>query len=564
VVRHLPLVREAIERLGIHRIVDQLLPIDTQRMRVSDADCLTLMITNLLHGRVALYRMDRWLGSTDVGVVLGEDCPADAFGDARLGSTLDRIFAYGADDILSEVATAWLQSDHSPDAYSVHADTTSVRLYGAYEVEADPEAPTPAHGHSKDHRPDLKQLIYGLNLQGAVGIPLCFSFLDGNTPDSLANRFHLDRLAGILPPQDEVTFVMDCKLFDPRSLGHVYDAAFHFVTLMPRSYALRSELVEWAVAQQGEFPELARAPGRTRSHQDRVYRGISTIRPFTIDGPDTGKQVVDMRFLVVESSQLAAAFEAGLEDKLLRDRERASKAVAKLSKRVFTCSQDATDAMNRLKKPAYHRITTAVVEETQTLKRTRPGRPRKGEMAPTRTVYRVVLQDIAVDQDKVDKARLHARFFVLATDHTDSAQWPDDKILAEYRHQYTVEGHTGFRWLKGPAAVAPMFLKKPERIAALGLIFVLALMVRNYIQWRLRSQLQINNETLPNMNNQHNQRPTTESAFRLFQHIVVILVEVGGKIVQRLLQGIDEHVLHVLDLLDMPLSIYTQPRRKPG
>ena len=54
-------------------------------------------------------------------------------------------------------------------------------------------------------------------------------------------------------------------------------------------------------------------------------------------------------------------------------------------------------------------------------------------------------------------------------------------------HQGVVEGNTGFRWLKGPAAVAPMFLKTPTRMRALGLVMVLALMVRNLWQYRMRA-----------------------------------------------------------------------------
>jgi len=56
VLRHLPLVRHTIDHLGIHRTIDRLLPKDG-RMDVSDAECVDLMIINILHGRVALYKM---------------------------------------------------------------------------------------------------------------------------------------------------------------------------------------------------------------------------------------------------------------------------------------------------------------------------------------------------------------------------------------------------------------------------------------------------------------------------------------------------------------------------
>jgi len=565
VLRHLPLVGHTIDRLGISDVIDRLLPKDG-RMAVSDAQCVRLMILNILHGRVALYKMGDWLAGTDVDVVLGEGCSPDAFYDDRLAGTLDRLFGLGIDNVLSEVVQGYLRSEEAPAEYSVHTDTTTIKFFGAYERELEPDEPKPTWGHSKDHRPDLEQLVYGLSLHGAVGIPLCVSMLDGNATDQTANRWHIDELAGLLPPEDQVTLVADCKLFDPLTVGTILDAAFHFVTLVPRSYKLREELVDHVMAEGLELPELARAKGRTKKDPDRIYRGVSFIRPFTIHDPDAGlPKEIDLRFLVVESSALAAKFEAALDGRLERDRQKCERAMKKLGKREFECEHDAAAAFeSTINKPRLHRLTDEIISEVKTLPRKRRGRPPKGEEAPTRTVYRVVLHSMEVDQEAVQHARRHARFFVLASDHLDGEPWPDTRILSEYRHQKIIEGHSGFRWLKGPAAVAPMFLKTPRRIAALGLVFVLALMVRNYIQWTLRSRLAEEDETLPNMNKQPTQTPTTESAFWLFAHVAVVLVIDSGIVVRRMLDGLTDHGRKVLRLLDIPEAVFTTPRRNPG
>src|SRR5699024_2668400 len=83
----------------------------------------------------------------------------------------------------------------------------------------------------------------------------------------------------------------------------------------------------------------------------------------------------------------------------------------------------------------------------------------KGEEAPTKEVFDLVLTEVVRDEAAIDKARFHARHFVLATDHLDRATWSDERILQEYRHQHMIEGHTGFRWLKGVAEVAPILLE---------------------------------------------------------------------------------------------------------
>jgi len=129
VLRHLPLLREMIGRLGIRDEVHKALPPDP-RNRVVDADCVVLMIENILHGRVALYGMNDWLEATDIDVILGEGCPADAFTDDRLAATLDHIYACGVDDLLSAVVRGYLQQNPSP-ARTAFTPTQPRRSCGA-------------------------------------------------------------------------------------------------------------------------------------------------------------------------------------------------------------------------------------------------------------------------------------------------------------------------------------------------------------------------------------------------------------------------------------------------
>ncbi len=562
VLRHLPLVRQAIHSIGIDTVLAAELPRDP-RNRVLDVGCVVLMIENVLHGRVALYNMNDWLEGMDVDIVLGEDCPPSAFTDDRLAATLDHIYDYGTDDLLSAVVRNYFEQRPGPDSYSVHTDTTTLMLWGDYDQAAAMGGPVPRRGHSKDHRPDLKQLVYGLSLHGAVGIPLCVSVLDGNSSDHAANRFHIDELAGLLPPKDEVTMVADCKLCDPTTLGRVLDADFHFVTLVPRTYKLRADLVEEVMDSEVPLPELAREPGRTKKDPDRVYSGVSFVRPFDVLDPESGeKQKIPLRFLVVESSELARRFENSLTDKLKAGRKRFEKGARKLAARKFRCEPDARIAIERFRKgKTLHTATFDVEEVTKTLPRPRRGRPKAGEVAPTEIFWRVTWTDLVVDEDAVETAREHARYFVLVTDHVDDPDWDDERILAEYRHQHVIEGHTGFRWLKGPAAVAPMFLKTPSRIAALGLVFVLALMVRNWLQWEVRRRLADEGQTLPNMNKQPTAKPTTENIFHYFNNVTVVLVQRGGKTVERHISGLNDAACRALEILGFDQTIFTTPRK---
>ncbi|MGI6083723.1 MAG: hypothetical protein ACOYEP_12740 [Limnochordia bacterium] len=77
---------------------------------------------------------------------------------------------------------------------SVHADTTTLSLAGRYEptdsdlafLEENPDRSllNITYGHSKDKRPDLKQVSYGLVVT-SEGMPVLGNVNDGNLSDKV-------------------------------------------------------------------------------------------------------------------------------------------------------------------------------------------------------------------------------------------------------------------------------------------------------------------------------------------------------------------------------------------
>jgi transposase len=561
-VAHLPVIRAIVDELQIRDVLDDVLPLDV-RGRVSDGDCVTAMILNILEGRVALYSMEQWLARTDTRVLLGADCPAEAFNDARLAACLDHLHEAGTDDILTRVVTRYLRREDAPSEYTVHGDTTSIQLSGAYEGAG---FPRPARGYSKDHRPDLLQLVFGMTLHGATGIPLTSAMFSGNTTDPIANRVHLDQLADLLPEEDDITVVGDCKLVDAQTLGQLLLHRFHFVSLLPATFNRREELVN-SVRAMGPMPEIGHTKGRTKAEPDRVYRGKSFDHPYVVglDSPgDNRTREVQLRYLVVESTQLAEQEEAALDRRLERERTKFAEALGEAARRTYACVADAELARERLtRKLEYHTAHVDVVSETVTLPRGKRGRPPAGEPAPTAEVFRLVeAKPLEPITEAIETLRFHARHFVLVTDHLDREKWPDARILAEYRHQHVIEGHTGFRWLKTVAQVAPVFLHTPERIAALGLVFVLALMVRNYLQFTLRRRLVETGETVPDRLGKPYQKPTTETALIPFATVTVNRIFLGDQLAKLQVTGLDKHAYTVLRMLRIDESVFFTSRTR--
>lgn len=259
-----------------------------------------------------------------------------------------------------------------------------------------------------------------------MGVPLCTSVLDGYAPDQAANRFHIDQLAGLLPPQHEVTFVADAKLCDAATLGRVLDAAFHFVTLVPRSFSARHDLVERVRREGQDLPVIGAAHRRLESDVERLYRGTSFTLPFEVADPETGmRREQPMRLLVVASPGLEEREEGVIRTNVDKEHERLVSRGTRLAKKLFSCEADAVAAATaEVGQLRFHDVDVRVSREEMVVKRERRGRPRIGETTPTREVWRVAFADIRVNDELVEIARFHGRHFVLVTDHLDGETWP--------------------------------------------------------------------------------------------------------------------------------------------
>ena len=82
----------------------------------------------------------------------------------------------------------------------------------------------------------------------------------------------------------------------------------------------------------------------------------------------------------------------------------------------------------------------------------------------------------------------------------------DVEILQAYQEQHiTVE--PGFRWIKNPAAISPVWLEKPERIAALAMLTVVGLLVYAVIQRQVRFYLRDHHHKSPGIRGQRPRLP---------------------------------------------------------
>ena len=233
---------------------------------------------------------------------------------------------------------------------------------------------------------------------------------------------------------------------------------------------------------------------------------------------------VRQRWLLVESQERARMEEASLRQRIVRAEGEARKVLGQLTARTFACEADARRALSEAsgRLPLHRLVYLGVQEERQW---ERVGRPRKGER-PLAVVYRLRAR-LEVDQEKLERARRGLGRFLLATNVLDREGLPPQEVLRRYKDQArTVE--RGFRFLKDPLFFAEStFLKRPERVMALGMVMALALLVYALGEWALRRRLWEAGSSLPDQKGRPTAKPTLRWVFQLFMW--VRLVELGGR-----------------------------------
>jgi transposase len=102
-----------------------------------------------------------------------------------LGRALETLYAYGVTERYSLMAATAAEGLGLAPRLA-HLDRTSVHVDGRDHSDAEPEDKVVhiTRGNSRDHRPDLKQVMLELMVERHAGIPIVMKPLSGNSRDA--------------------------------------------------------------------------------------------------------------------------------------------------------------------------------------------------------------------------------------------------------------------------------------------------------------------------------------------------------------------------------------------
>jgi len=543
-VKHLPIVKAYADKIGIVEVINQIVSTEM------DVDCGTIvlgMVMDTLSGRSPLYRLEEFFEGQDIGLLLGKEIPAKSFNDDNVGRVLDRLYECGTIKIFTECAVRAC-SVFGVDKKYVHFDTTSRSVYGDYLLGEDKGTSLNiTYGYSRDNRPDLKQFVISTMCVDR-NVPIFGKTEDGNASDKRVNNAILTDISRIMArhgvKHGSYIYIGDSAMVTEENLKAMGETLF--ITRLPATYKECSRVIEEAVDQDcwDEVGVIAQTKP-TKNRPTAFYKTYQS--EVTLYGET-------YRCVVVHSS----SEDKRKQKRIQREKEESHKAlldeISKETKKEYYCRADAQAAAEKLGRihSEYHRVEVRI-EERPKYPRGRPSSSKPRQVKEMRYALKVVIKE---REEIVEKKNKEAGCFVLLSNVPKQGELAHSsgEVLKAYKQQHGIEQN--FSFLKDPVIVNSLFLKKPERIEALGLILLLALLIWRLMERSMRQYVNTTKTKLMGLDKKLTDRPTSFMMTTKFTGIIVI--KLGNQ--RKLAKPLSFIQLEYLVALGVDNKYFIQPR----
>jgi len=548
----LPVINHFLDRLGIARLLEARIPALDPRCRLAPAVALGVLLRNLLLGRAPLYSQEQWarrLVPEQLGL---SERQLGLLNDDRVGRALDALFMADRASMLTEIVLTALRQ-FKVNLAQLHNDSTTVTFSGDYPQAIGrrilgKRALKICRGHNKDHRPDLKQLLFGLTVSADGSVPVHYQALDGNIVD-VSTHLETWRVLRALAGRPDFLYVADCKLCDSDTLQAIDRDRGRFITILPRNRREDRSFRDWLQQHAPAWDTIASRPNpRDLDGPPEVFRAIESPIPCA-DGfrllwvHSSFKHERDRRSREQVIEQACGSLEdlpSRLQGPRCRYKTRAS--LEQALDQVLTQAA----AQRWLRCSVTERLEPVYRQE----RRGRPGSTTR-YLRATRLRFDISWQP---DQPNLQYDARCDGIFPLVTNCRELSM---AQLLAAYNYQPMLEKrHEQF---KSVHEVAPVWLKNEARIEALLFMYFIVLLVQALIERDLRLAMKAHQiDSLPLYPEQRECRaPSTNAIFQAFRGLQQHRLYHNGAPARIFPPALDELQTQLLTLLKVPVARYT-------
>jgi len=573
-VDDLPLLVHQLRRMEVDQSIDQvLLPPHGNRQGLSFGQLavgfLAYILTECDH---RLSPVEGWTQDRreSLSEALGAAVREKDFTDDRLE---DLLAALGDEATCPWEALEEHLGQHLIRAYSLptqtaRLDTTSVSVYHSPKPDREEDSLL-RFGHSKDHRPDLRQFVELLGTLDPAGVPLVTQTLPGNRAD---DRLYLPawrRMVEALGRSDFL-LVADCKFSSLSNRAQVQEGGGFYLAPLPATGEVPECLRQWVLSPpfpikdiwpEGQSPKEA---SKEAPKEPAPFEGFEVVRQMSWQDPQRGEDVQwEERWLVLRSrAQARRQLEA-----LHRRLSKAEAALRRLARRPGGDRESLEGKVQAIL--SRHRVGDFLaVETTEQVTQERhylgPGRP--GPNRPFRLVEKRTLHlSLRRRGEVIEEFETLAGWRIYIT-NSPARGLSLSQAVGYYKGQWQPE--RGFQRLKGrPLAASSLYLRREDCIRGLLVLLGVALRVLTLVEFVVRRELQAQGEDLAGLYegnpSRTTDRPTTERLLRAFEGITLYRFSVAGKVVYHM-TPLTPLQQRILALMGLPESIYRPPSRAGG
>jgi len=547
----LPLVNEFIGQLDLERLLDRHVPTRDRRCRLAYGKALGVLLRAILIEREPIYRHEGLVQSFAPRLFGIEPAEAERVCDDALGRALDQLFLADRAALLTEVVVT-MSRRFGVRLDELHNDSTSVQFAGQYRSARGrrrwgKRAPWITYGFSKDHRPDLKQLLFILTTTADGGVPVQFRCADGNTNDSITHIESWEALRQAAGRADFL-YVADSKLCSYENMQHIDQQGGRFVTVLPRSRKEDEWFRRWLQTHDVDWEPVWDRPNPRRRYGPRdrwfVHRcQLPSQEGWPVIWVYSTLLALRQRQRRLEQLQQATEELADLDRRLQGPRPR---------RRIrHQLAQQVREILERLNVAEYLHVEFWT-EERHSFRQEHRGRPGPDTRFRRQTQRRVRLR-WTLQQERIDYDQKSDGMYPLLT---NDRKLTPRQVLEAHKRQPCIERR--FEQLKSAHEIAPVFLKSESRIEAFFFLYFLALLLQALAERQIREAMR--RAGIPELplypEERECRRPTFLQILRLFALAQRSVLRKNDAVAQVFQPSLSELQRQVLSLLGVGAECY--------
>ena len=534
----IPIIRTVIERMKLKEILYEYIPPHGNEV-IPAVESLMMVIYNLTLGKAPLYELEQWVASLDSKSLGCEDLPRGKFNDDRFGRALDKLFMANRSSLMIMLVTTVVK-EFDLDLSQIHNDSTTVKACGSIPGRTSTGLEL-KRGPSKDHRPDLKQLVYNLSITADGAVPVHQHCYPGNRTD---DTIHIEtwNTLRLIHGSADFLYVADSKLCTDEQLRHIVSHGGRAITIVPETWGETKEFKDTLRKIKKAKKEIWRRfkPGsETQKEYFSVFQGnyLTKKRGYKLHWIYSSEKRKRDRFSREQRIRKAEHELTDLNGRINQRNLKTREAIEDSARELL--------ARYQVEQFIHLEIGTTREEERIQIGKGRPGQNTRYR----RKIYTIYTLSWSRNRKALkEESRVDGIFPLLCTDETLEPK----EVKKAYKFQPRLEKRfCQFKWIH---KAAPLLFKKIERVEANMFSFFIALMIQALIEREIREKMERDNIQSLTLYPEEREasHPTTTKIMRIFDDISTYKLISKNDIIEEYKDELTETQQQILELMEIP------------